>query len=273
MNNSTSALAGVAIADAWNVGDGMHADVLIAGAPAGGPGALSLWFNRVPDPASAAAVPASALGTFAAPPDGGAGRVHRIALPFPALWYLWARDAAGTSQEGAVTVHRGGVSAPGAALGALLRDLLWANRAGIAAGMREAGGSGNPLDDYRPQVRRVTYQDMPDEFPAIVIYNPDEQESFVATNRLKQVDHRFTIACLIAHTDPEDQIARALQFGAAVKGILNSKDYDVLRLTDGTEVSFCQAADSRPSVESLGEYGWVSIATLDWTGERHYQQV
>lgn len=238
--------SGLIIASVANGQDGKSFVITLNGVAVG---QLSFWLNRVPS--ATGAVPASYTGSNS----------YTVAVPYPALWYVWAADGNGLTEE-PVAVEVGPTDGQDLSdLGKALRDLLWDNKLGLEIPLRHRDpnwtlkqvvfGSGYDLEDY----------------PSILVMRPVRRSEYIAAPYVRQHTFSVMIACVMLREDEQSDLPSMSEWMAMVDTVLSQPAYDHIVLPSGMIVDFGYIRQSQVTEEVVGDgQKFVCIGTLEWGG-------
>lgn len=253
------------------MGDALHVQVLVSGAPQGG--AFTVWAARLPE-----TLPADRRACAVAPVSGSPGW-WEVTLPTPGLWYLYLQDGQGWSDLHPVWTVIEEVNH----IGEWLRDILRRHKKGIEAAIAPHFNAMHPLKQQAtnaptrkdPTISQIIYglESLVEAWPSIVIVGQELEEPYFATGYCRLVTYRFEITFMHWHQDRlTSMLKMATAAGRSIQYILNLPEYANGQLPSGAPFTFA-SADRLTWHEGEADPGWGAEATLTWTCQRVRHQI
>lgn len=238
---------GFVIKSVVNAYDGVTVQAALDGTPQGDPVFVA---GRTPDPALARLAPATLRGG-----------VWDVSVPHPALWYVWARDAGGTTEPAACCA--GLSDNPDLDLcGQKLQEILTANRPALDLALQSFFGAD-------ASVKQIVYGTAAAlvKFPAILITKPTVQAEYMFMPYGRQYTYRLEIMFTLLHQDPAPMLRSAARFIGRIMEVLNQPLYEGLVLESGTPLAFCQVEEGEADETQVSENQWTAVGSCVWSGK------
>jgi hypothetical protein len=237
---------GLVIKSVANRGDQVTAAVSVSGTPSGTPRFL---INRTPD--YNGAIPAVSSGSGP----------YLLTVPYPSLWYVWIVDDNGpcAEPEAGLIGTDAGENVP--ELGAALRDILWNNKKGIEAALKQW--------DVSWTLKQAVYGYGGDvtDWPAVLVMQPKFTSEYIAAPYVRQYSFTCAILCVILHESEQSQLPAAGAFGNIVERILSQPAYDQIVLGNDQVIDFGYIRQGGVTEEPVGDSGkFLAVASLQWGG-------
>jgi hypothetical protein len=188
------------------------------------------------------------------------GSTYAVAVPFPALWYVWAVDNDGAVAPGACWVsitNDSDLRSCGEKLAAILLE----HKAGLNAALSEISDQATVKQIVFGRSLNV------DDFPAIVVTRPRRQENYIGLAFIREVIFSYEIFFALFHQDEASQLPIATNMADRIMQILNLPAYSSLTLDTGTPLTGCIATDGEPSEDEVGEKTWTAVGSVVWTAQ------
>lgn len=209
-------------------------------------GSITFYASRIPDVTKSVAVPFT-----------GSNTPYRVLMPHKGIWYVWAHDNDGYSPTPvAVLTHTPDVDE----VGIFVQNVLIANKSILD----------KAIQSWYPgvTVQQIVYGNSGElvGFPSILIYRPRIEERYIAFPYTKELRFHYTIAFMLLKQDEQSELQTAVRFARVGMQIFNQPAYETIVLPDGLTLNFCQSTEGVDDVINLGNLGFISTGTIDWSG-------
>lgn len=244
--------------------DASHVAIVLDGNPSGA------WSVQASQSALTAAVDRLTLAYTGA---GTTGSPAVVTVPTAGMWWFWIVDQRGTSRAPAF-IRMGQDQEILLETQRWLVDLLSAHKAALDAalvGLAVPGASTVPNQPAVPRVAQIVggMAALANEYPAVVVDDPDLDEPYVALEYVRQVQVGALVAVYYVHRDKRGALLpAATALGRRIQMILNQREHERVILPSGVILANCRADDMRVQEEAYEDVGgFVASASMRWTGE------
>jgi hypothetical protein len=218
--------------------------VTLSGKPSG---LLRFRAGRMPDPALSRYVKSS-----------GTQATHRIDLPHPDMWYLWAEDDHGIGEQKAAVLLENPYADD---IGGMIAAQLEEHRLGLDAYVARTFPQAS--------MKSIQYGYAPNvvDYPSVVIANPRWSWTWFGFPYLRCWTYQFTVASMVVRPDELNTLGSAADLAGGIMKILSMRAYNKPTTPGGLRLFNVLAQTGDAQEVQIDDANFGAVGSVQWSGQ------